>query len=131
MLGKNYKIFKLISGEMMITEITDVTEDGYVLITPASIVPMPPKEGEQQQQQQIGFAKFMPFSDSEEIILDTKSISVTSKPQKGLLEAYVGWSKKVREMESGIIIPDMKRPDIPGSGKAVDFKTLNTALRRK
>ena len=133
LLGKNYKIFKLISGEMVITEIADVTDDGYVLDNPASIVPVGnPQDGGGQQ---IGFAKLMPFSNSkEEILLDTRSISISSKPDAKLLEAYEAWSAKVKEAESGIIIPNMKNPNIPGDGmaggKTANFRNLNTALRR-
>ena len=134
MLGKNHKVFKLISGEMAITEVEDVNDEGmYVLSCPASIVPV--GNTQQDGQQQIGFAKLMPFSNSkEEILLDTRSISISSKPDAKLLEAYEAWSAKVKEAESGIIIPNMKNPNIPGDGmaggKTANFRNLNTALRR-
>ena len=129
-LGKNYKLFKLISGEMLITEVTEVMDDGMLVISlPSVILPIPPEQAEGKQNQ-LGFGKLMPFSNySEDILLNPKSISVDSKPDKRMLDAYESWCTQVRSEESRIIVPNMKSPNIPKSGSrgnTIDFSKLNT-----
>ena len=124
-LGKNYKIFKLVTGEMIITEIAETTDEGmYLLSYPAVIVPIPQEQGGQPNQ--IGFGKMMPFSNyDKDIILNPESVTIDSDPEPKMSEAYEGWCAQMRAMQSGIVVPNMKAPNIPGSGKAADFRKLN------
>jgi len=62
-LGKNYKVFKVTTGEIVILEISEILDDGmYVIQYPAVIVPIPAQQAGGQSNQ-IGFGKLMPFSD--------------------------------------------------------------------
>jgi hypothetical protein len=126
-LGKNIKAFKLLNGEMVLTEIEGINDEGnYVLIYPAIIVPIPPQQAGGQQGQ-VGFGKLMPFSDySEEITLNPNTVTVVSVPDKNMKDGYEGWIKQVRAQESGIVVPSMNQPNIPKSGQAIDFSKLNT-----
>ena len=134
-LGKNYRVFKLLTGEIVITEITETMDDGmYLLSYPAIIIPIPPQQAGGQQNQ-IGFGKLMPFSDyGEDVILNPASVAVDSNPHKQIAEAYENWTAQVRQMDSGIIVPNMQAPNmqapnIPKSGargEKIDFSKLNT-----
>ena len=110
-LGKNIRVFKLSTGEIIITEIKETMDDGmYVLDYPAMIIPIPPNQA-QGQQGQVGFGKLMPFSDyKEELILNPRFIVIDSAPAKQMLDAYEKWNQQVRGMESGIIMPNMVPP---------------------
>lgn len=121
-LGKSYKVFKLATSEIIITEILEVSEeDGgkYFLGYPAVIIPM-------QQQGQIGFGKMMPFSDySKDVVLFHKAILVDTEPDPKMVDAYESWLKQVKAAESGIIVPNMQAP--PSNVTKPDFRgKLNT-----
>ncbi len=126
-LGQNYRIFKLITGEIVITE-TETNDEGmYSLSYPAIIIPIPPNQA-QGQQNQIGFGKMMPFSDyGEDIILNPSSIVVDTSPDKRIIEAYESWRQQIKSLESGIIVPNMQAPKdvMPTKGQARDFRNLN------
>lgn len=117
------KLFKLNTGEMILTDLEVLEDGGYALSYPAVIIPIPPEQAGGQQNQ-IGFGKFMPFSDSkEDIILNPKNIMVESNADKKLSEAYQQWQKQIRSQESGIILPGMS---MPKQAQAGDFRKLNT-----
>jgi hypothetical protein len=110
-LGKNIRVFKLSTGEIIITEIKEVDDEGmYALDYPAMIIPIPPQQAGGQQGQ-VGFGKLMPFSDyKEEITLNPAFIVLDTTPAKQMLEAYGNWSNQVRGMDSGIVMPNMVPP---------------------
>lgn len=117
------RLFKLITGEFVVTEITETREDGgYVLSYPLIIVPIP------QQQSQIGFAKFMPFSDvNETIVLFPASIMIDSKPDKKMKTAYEQQVSQLKAQASGIIIPNGNVPnEVLKDAAAQDFSNLRT-----
>lgn len=117
------KLFKLNTGEMILTDLEVLEDGGYALSYPAVIVPIPPEQAGGQPNQ-IGFSKFMPFSDSkEDIILNPKNIMIESNADKKLAEAYQQWQKQIRTQESGIILPGMS---VPKQAQANDFRKLNT-----
>lgn len=106
----NYKMFKLVNGEFIITEVEMDDEGDYLLTYPAVIVPIPPEQA-QGMQNQIGFGKFMPFSDhSSDIRMNPKRVLVDSEPDKKLKEAYIQWATQIRSKDSGIIVPGMVPP---------------------
>jgi hypothetical protein len=119
-LGKNVRVLRLISGEIIVTEITETMDDGmYMLNYPALIIPIPPQQAGGQQGQ-IGFAKFMPFSDyGEDIIFNPAHVISDTAPHKQIQGAYDQWSTQTRGQDSGIIVPNMNAPaDIPKDGQA-------------
>lgn len=119
-LGKNVRVLRLLSGELIVSEIKETMDDGmYVLEYPAIIVPIPPQQAGGQQGQ-IGFAKFMPFSDySEDIIFNPAHVVSDTTPHKQITAAYEQWSTQTRGQDSGIIVPNMRPPaDIPTQGQA-------------
>jgi hypothetical protein len=120
------KLFKLNTGEMILTDV-EVIEDGSInLKYPAVIVPIPPQHAGGQQNQ-IGFGKFMPFSDYEkDMILNPNAVVTESDPDKNLSEAYKQWITQLKSQESGIILPGMGGVRMPmKNGKANDFSQLN------
>lgn len=127
-IGKNVRVIRLISGEMIVTEVKDIDDEGnWMLEYPAIIIPIPPQQAGGQQGQ-IGFAKFMPFSDySDDITLNPAQITSDTTPHKQIVSAYEQWSNQTRGQDSGIIVPNMQPPaDIPNQGRAdvgrPDFK---------
>lgn len=120
---KNIKLFKMVNGEMVITEVSDVTEDNmYVLEYPAMIVPT-------NQQGQVGFGKYLPFSDyKKEILLNPECIAVDSEPEAQMLQTYEQWVTQFKAQESGIVMAN-RMPQAPPSlvkdGQARDFSRLN------
>lgn len=118
------RLFKLTTGEFVVTEIKETREDGgYVLNYPLVIVPIP------QQQQQVGFAKFMPFSNTDKsIVLFPSSIMVDSKPDNKMNAAYEQQVSHLKAQESGIIIPNSNNipSDVMKDAAAQDFSNLRT-----
>lgn len=127
-MNDNIRLFKLNSGEFIITIVKEVLDEGtYVLDIPASIIPIPPQQAGGQQNQ-IGFGMFMPFSDSDkDIILNPSAIAVDSEPVASLIEAYDQWKNQIKAQKSGIILPNSRPADILNEKmKNVDFSKLNT-----
>jgi hypothetical protein len=117
------KMFKLVTGEFVITEISETREDGgYVLSYPLIIVPIPQQEG------QIGFAKLMPFSDNNKpIVLLQTSIIVDSDADGKLSKVYEQQVTQLKAQESGIVIPGQGMPkEILKNSSAQDFTSLRT-----
>ncbi len=117
------KLFKLITGEMILSEVEPIEDGQYNLKYPAVIIPIPPEQAGGQRNQ-IGFGKYMPFSDyKEDMLLNPLAIVTDSNPDKKLIDAYEQWVTQMKSAESGIILPgaggqspvDMK-----------DFRQLNT-----
>jgi len=119
-IGKNVRVIRILSGEMIVTEVKDVDDEGnWMLEYPALIIPIPPQQAGGQQGQ-IGFAKFMPFSDySDDISLNSAQITSDTTPHNQILGAYEQWSTQTRGQDSGIIVPNMQPPaDVPTQGQA-------------
>lgn len=128
---KSIKLFKTINGEMVLTAVTDITEDGmYVLDYPASVVAVPPQQAGGMQNQ-VGFGKYLPFSDyGEEILLNPECIAIESVPSAHMMQTYDQWVTQVRAQESGLVtaqgMPTQAPAEVMRDGKAVDFTKLNT-----
>ena len=119
-IGKNVRVIRILSGEMIVTEVKDVDDEGnWMLEYPALIIPIPPQQAGGQQGQ-IGFAKFMPFSDySKDILFNPANMLADTTPHNQILAAYEQWSKQTRGQDSGIIVPNMQPPaDVPTQGQA-------------
>lgn len=110
-LGKNIRVLKLLTGEIIITEIKEVTDDNmYILDYAGMIIPIPAEQAGGQPNQ-IGFAKFMPFSDNtKDITLNPVHILSDSEPHGQILAAYEKWIDQIKSQESGIIRPSMVPP---------------------
>lgn len=120
-MDKNVKLFKMINGEMVITEVVDVTDDNmYILSYPAVIIPT-------QQQGQVGFGSFMPFSTNKvEILLNPDCIAVDSEPNTQMKQTYEQWVTQIKSQESGIVMANqMPRGNVPQDGSRADFSKLN------
>jgi len=126
---KSIKMFKTINGEMVLSAVNDITEDGmYVLSYPSVVIPVPPQQAGGQQNQ-IGFGKYMPFSDyDKEILLNPACIAIESEPNKQMLQTYEQWVTQIKAQESGIVMAN-QMPRMPQqlreNGKAADFSKLN------
>jgi len=114
------RMFKLVTGEMIITKIKSTRQDGYELSYPLSVVPIP------NQQNQIGFAKSMPFSNySKPIILFSDSISVDSEADEKITSAYEQQVRQLKSQESGIILSNSIPKELLKDAAAKDFGELN------
>ena len=123
-------MLKTINGEMVLTAVKDITEDGmWVLEYPAVVVPVPPQQAGGMQNQ-VGFGKYLPFSDyDKEILLNPECITIESEPNAHMLQTYEQWVTQVKAQESGIItarnMPQRAPAEVMKDGKAVDFSKLN------
>lgn len=102
------KVYKLTSGEFIISEIDTLSTDdeNVVAILPAMIIPIPAQQG--QQGQGIGFSKFVPFCDSStHITIKREHVMLEVDPVKDFTNAYENWKKQVKQQESGIVMPNM------------------------
>lgn len=123
-MKSEFKIFKLVTGEMVVTKIVETTAEGrYVLDYPAMIVPIPPQQAGGMQNQ-IGFGKFMPFSDySKEIVLNPEHIVSESESDANIINAYEQWVTHMRAQASGIVLT--QNSNLPKEGQARGFGDLN------
>lgn len=124
-MTRNIKLFKMINGEMVLTEVDDVTDEGmYVLNWPAVIIPVPPERANGMENQ-VGFGKYLPFSNYDEyILLSIKAVALESTPNTSMLNAYKQWCTQVRAQEAGIVSPGSMR----SKGEIVkpgEFEKLN------
>lgn len=118
------KIFKLVTGEMIISEVEKDVEN-YKLSYPLVIVPIPPDQANGMRNQ-IGFMKACPFSDYKEpIVLMSESVSIDSNPDKQIKEAYERQVQQIKSQESGIVMANSIPKEIFKNGKARDFSNLN------
>ena len=81
-------------------------------------------------QNQVGFGKYLPFSDyDKEILLNPECIAVESEPNAHMLQTYEQWVTQVRAQESGIVtaqgMPTRAPAEIVRDGQARDFSNLN------
>lgn len=126
---KSIKMFKTINGEMVLSAVTDITEDGmYVLEYPSVVIPIPPQQAGGMQGQ-VGFGKALPFSSyDKEILLNPACIAIESEPSKQMLQTYEQWVTQIKAQESGIVMAN-QMPRMPQqlreNGKAADFSKLN------
>lgn len=123
----NFKMLKLVTGEMLIAIIKEEEDERYVIEYPLTIVPIP-SEQVNGMQNQVGFAKSLPFSDySKKMTLSKDSIAIESFLDKKLADVYEKNVIQLRSQESNIIVPGMKVPDeMLKNGVASDFRKLNT-----
>lgn len=123
----NFKMLKLVTGEMLIAIIKEEEDERYVIEYPLTIVPIPSEQANGMQNQ-VGFAKSLPFSDySKKMTLSKDSIVIESFLDKKLADVYEKNVIQLRSQESNIIVPGMKVPDkMLKNGVASDFRKLNT-----
>lgn len=120
---KNIKLFKMINGEVILTEMEGITDENmYILIYPSMIVHM-------NENGQIGFGKYLPFSDyKKDIFLNPKAIAVESEPAPDLINTYEQWVTQMKARESGIILPgSAPKTNVMNNGISKDFTRLNTS----
>lgn len=78
-------VLKLISGEEIITKLSNTT-DGLVALKPISIIYQPREDG----QTGIGFAPFMPYVDEDKpVMLNADLIFSQGTPDKPLFNEYI------------------------------------------
>lgn len=103
-------VIQLKTGEIILTQSddTDPFDDGSGFDTnftielkyPAMVIPMQNKPG------QVGFQKYMPFSDyDEKMEIRREQISNLSSPQDQMRNAYEQWVTQVKAESAGIIVP--------------------------
>lgn len=126
-MEENYRCFKLMTGEIMLTEVDGVNDENmYLLKYPAIVIAIPPEQAGGQQNQ-IGLGKFIPFASyKEDVLLNANAIAMDSTPDAKLVEMHKQWVNQIRSQESGIIVPNMQQPNIPKAGAPADFSQLNT-----
>jgi hypothetical protein len=102
----------------------ETTEEGKLILDyPAMIVPIPPQQAGGMQNQ-IGFGKFMPFSDySKEITLHPEHIVADSESDANIVNAYEQWVTHMRAQASGIVLT--QNANVPAAGAAKGFGDLN------
>lgn len=93
------KILTLVSSEMIISEVSFEELDGYwELKYPAVMIPIP------EQQNRLGFMKFLPFSNNgEKIGLHKDKIVTMSDPISGLRKSYENWATQVKAADAGLV----------------------------
>lgn len=119
------KLLKLVTGEMLISEVKE-KEESYILSYPLVIVPVPPEQANGMRNQ-IGFMKFMHFSDYQKTItLYHTAIAVDSHADKQICAAYEKQVAEIKRQESGIVISKSLPKGLMKNGSAPkDFSELN------
>ena len=101
-LMADIKIFRLSSGEDVITEKGDITDTHTSFIKPFVIVPMQQSPGSGQEVR-IAFTPFMPYGDQE--IIEVKNTHIVSEvlPHTDMKKNYNQYTGRVVEVENKII----------------------------
>ena len=98
----NIKIFRLSSGEDVITEKGDMTATHTSFIKPFVIVPMQQSPGSGQEVR-IAFTPFMPYGDEETIQVKNAHIVSEVLPHTDMKNNYNQYTGGVVEVENKII----------------------------
>lgn len=124
-MKSEYRLFKISTGEMVVTKIKETLDDGkYVLDFPAVVVPIPPEQAGGARNQ-IGFGKFMPFSNyDEDVVLNPELVIIDSTADVNIVNAYEQWTTHMKAQQSGIVMAGAN--DLPTEGRAQGFGNLNT-----
>jgi hypothetical protein len=89
------KIFKMINGEVMMGDITDVNPDYYIVNEPASVM-LQERDGGVG----VGIAPYMPYAEGK-ISIRTTAIAAEGEPDQKLVNEYN------RLFGSGIVIANV------------------------
>jgi hypothetical protein len=89
------KIFKMINGEVMMGDVTDVNPDYYTVNEPAVVI-LQERDGGMG----IGIAPYMPYAEGK-IIIRTTAIAAEGEPDQKLTNEYS------RIFGSGIVIANV------------------------
>jgi hypothetical protein len=89
------KIFKMINGEVMMGDITDVNPDYYIVNEPASVM-LQERDGGVG----VGIAPYMPYAEGK-ITIRTTAIAAEGEPDQKLTNEYS------RIFGSGIVIANV------------------------
>ena len=79
----NVKVFKLINGEELISEIHNVYHDHFELKNPANIMLQPTQNG----QMGVGIAPYMPYADGN-VKLYKSAIASEAIPEQSMINEY-------------------------------------------
>lgn len=80
------KILKLITGEELIGTVLSMNDKKIVVSKPAVIVYSKSPQGDQIS---IGFGKFMPLVDLDEVPVNTATVMVVANPDKNITQEYL------------------------------------------
>lgn len=79
----NIKVFKMINGEEIISDVTSDTEAGYELSNPASIMLQPTQNGAMG----VGIAPYMPYVEGK-VLLRKTAIAAEGEPEQKMTNEY-------------------------------------------
>jgi len=106
---KNFIVIQLRTGEIVVTmtedsqPLDDTNIDLLEVEYPAMLIPMPPQV-QGQQENQIGFRMYFPFSKQEGGVIKKSEIISLSTPLDDFRRAYDGWVTQIKAKESGIVM---------------------------
>lgn len=127
-MEENIKVFKISTGEILIAKIEGIDDENkYSISIPVVVIPIPPEQSGAQNQ--VGFGKFMPFSDySKEVVLNPIHIISESEPERDLLNAYKNWTTQFKAQQSGIVMPNAQQAQqiLKDNNDKKDFSNLRT-----
>jgi hypothetical protein len=99
-MATNVQILKMITGEELLAEIVDRSEDSFITIkNPVRVVVMPTKTNPQTPT--VGFAPWAEFSEEKTFTIHKAHVIVTMKPVQEFINQY-------NSMFSGILLPEKK-----------------------
>jgi hypothetical protein len=99
-MATNIQILKMITGEELLAEIVDRSEDSFITIkNPVRVVVMPTKTNPQTPT--VGFAPWAEFSEEKTFTIHKAHVIVTMKPVQEFINQY-------NSMFSGILLPEKK-----------------------
>jgi hypothetical protein len=105
-MATNVQILKMITGEELLAEIVDRSEDSFITIkNPVRVVVMPTKTNPQTPT--VGFAPWAEFSEEKTFTIHKAHVIVTMKPVQEFINQY-------NSMFGGIVAPSSKLI-IPGT----------------
>lgn len=77
------KVFKLINGEELISEVFNTYEGHYELKNPANIMLQPTQSG----QMGVGIAPYMPYADGN-VTLNWSAVAAEATPEQSMINEY-------------------------------------------
>lgn len=95
------KIFKIITGEEVISEVAEVKDTHFILKNPSELVLQQTDDGVS-----VGLVKFMPYASKNVVGLYVTSIVAEAIPDDNMIKEYKRVFGLIATPDTGIILPN-------------------------
>mgnify|MGYP003385572048 CR=1 FL=1 len=104
------RIFRLLSGEFVVSECGTVTNDSYIVINPAQVTMQDDGSGKMR----VGLVDFLPFAEKDDktVTISSSLVIYSHKPNVDMLNAYATMFGSGIILAGSSSLPSSPRPNL-------------------